>query len=222
MELYIVKPNLEISDCENCPSEQTLISKKTDYLNLQKQCKELYNLNINNKDNNNNNNKDNIPIWCIPSKNENPYKLKIQSFNLLPQDYTKSDNSSNKNILDKLSIPKLLTNFDGKWLALKFLQLNSDISLLQYKYLKSYTKITKLVKKFFSKPQISESDETEGFKQINNEMSKFKVYENLLSLLLELRKQFEKKYSHFNKQMCDDKVVNNLNININSNTNSNL
>ncbi|KAG0671280.1 hypothetical protein C6P42_003624, partial [Pichia californica] len=164
------------------------------YMKLFKQCAKLTELNTSNdhKKDNDSIEKD-IPSWCVVPNNDNPYKLCLQSLKLKPQDYTKLDpsihsdddnnnnnnNNNNKNnntdtntttsstassLLQRLAIPEDISLSDGKWLALKYLQINSDVALVQYKYLKSHIKITKIMKKYFSKPQVSEEDETEAAK----------------------------------------------------------
>lgn len=243
MDLYIVKPNLEILNCENSPTEETLISKKSNYLQLQKKCKHLAELNGG----------ENIsPPWCkgndggvviggegSPSStgtgkaqdkieasgsgesndsNESDTNhghthtrhhnrsvvLPLQSVALAPEDYTKLHPDTDSISLSKLNIPTHLSLVDGKWLALKYMQLSSDVALLRYKYMKSYAKINRLVQKYFSKPQVSQDDETKGFKEINEEMGKFKIYENILSILVKLKKQFKEKFAGFNlPSTCD-------------------
>jgi hypothetical protein len=230
MDLYIVKPNLEISKCDNCPTSKALLSKKSDYLSLLKKCNKLSELNggnshipswchsptidntlnsgltlshfslpnlpsdDDNKDNNNKNNNDSEDE--DDNDNDNELNLPLQSIKLVPTDYTKSPSPDSVS-LSKLEIPLNITSIDGKWLALKYLQLTSDIALLRYKYLKSYTKINNLVKKYFSKPQVSEDEESSGCKLIDQEMSKFKKFENILTLLLDLKKKFKERFNHF-------------------------
>lgn len=199
MDLYIVKPNLEIADCENCPSDSTLLAKKSAYLSLLKQCNKLSQMNGGEAQ---------TPSWCRCHTNTAPGKtgskedkaaacLSLQSITLTPQDYKKLEPRRESLSLARLDLPNNISAIDGKWLALKYLQLNSDVALMRYKYMKSYAKITKLLKKYFSKPQVSESEESEGLTQINDEMSKFRTFENILTLLLELKKQFHARFSHF-------------------------
>lgn len=230
MNVYIVQPNLEITNCENCPSEETLLSKKADYLANLNKCEKLEQLN----------GMEHVPSWCVSSSrsevssdsddvqghtHSNKHKHKrnhlhnhnhnhnhnhkpasdtdldfqLQSFHPETGDYSKLDNDAADAPLSKLGIPPKVESQDGKWLALKYLQLNTDISLLQYKYLKCYVKINKIVQKWFSKPQITENDEQTGYKLINHEMDKFHKLENLLKLLLNLRLKFQAKYKDFNK-----------------------
>lgn len=220
MDFYIVKPNLQIADCEDCPSDSTLLSKKSAYLSLQKQCRKLSQMNGGDAA---------VPAWCrckspgeprspSPADNDkggrdagggqgqgqghgNPVaSLPLQSITLAPQDYSKLEPRPDALSLARLDLPNNISSLDGKWLALKYLQLNSDVALVRYKYLKSYAKITRLLKKYFSKPQVSEYEDysdSEGFRQINDEMAKFKAFENVLTLLVELKKQFHQRFSHF-------------------------
>lgn len=208
MDIYIVKPNLEISNCENSPSNSTLLSKKSDYISLLQKCNRLCQIN---------GGFEKIPKWCQiksschdkNSKCHNVDELPLQSIVLDPQDYKKLEPKSDYS-LSKLNIPNNISLVDGKWLALKYLQLDSDIALLRYKYLKSYAKITKLLKKYFSKPEISESEESEGLKQIDNEMSKFKALENILSMLLSLKVNFQNRFSDFESTTPELKQLENV------------
>ena len=209
MDFYIVKPNLQIADCEDCPSDSTLLSKKSAYLSLQKQCRKLSQMNGGDAE---------VPPWCrcktpghrspSPSseggdgEDADPAipSLPLQSITLAPQDYSKLEPRPDSLSLARLHLPNNISSLDGKWLALKYLQLNSDVALVRYKYLKSYAKIIRLLKKYFSKPQVSEYEDysdSEGFKQINDEMAKFKTFENILTLLVELKKKFHQRFSHF-------------------------
>lgn len=218
MDVYFVKPNLEISNCENCPNQTTLVSKKAHYLSLLKKCTQLSELNggdsqipnwcnhistkedddtddeideevdDNDKNNDNNNENDDEEILVLP----------IQSFNPTVTDYTKPiDKENAPSVLYKLQIPTKPTPMDGKWLALKYLQITSDIALVRYKYLKSYTKVNKLVCKYFSKPDLSLAEEQKGTQVVDTEMKRFRELENLLNLLLELKKQFEGTFHNF-------------------------
>lgn len=214
MQLFIVQPNLKISDCDNCPSDSTLITKKHCYLKNLSNCKKIvHSLSSDEPE----------PSWCMaekgpescpsptspiiptcPDSAEWPLCLPLQSINLTPSDFqnldlnpdSKGEKEITSDILFKrLNIPKNLSQDEYKWLAVKYLQLISDISLLDYKYLKSFVKINKIIKKYFSKTEVSKNDEEIGFKCFNHEKKKFKKIEHFLILLLDLKKKFNSLYS---------------------------
>lgn len=203
MDVYFVKPNLEISNCDNCPNNNTLVCKKAYYLSLLKKCTKLSELNGGDSQ---------IPNWCNgkfhdekedtededTEDSENILTLPIQSFKLTIDDYTNPlDKDNIPPLLYKLQIPSKLTPNDGKWLALKYLQLTSDIALVRYKYTKCYTKINKMISKYFSKPDLSLAEEKKGTKLVDKKLKRFRNLENLLNMLLELKNQFEKTFHNF-------------------------
>lgn len=236
MDVYFVKPNLQILSCDSCPTEENLVSKKSVYLSLLDKCSQLQQISEHESA---------IPTWCtnesedssdlssgsstpsieslntLNAKKSSPESLTIekqsskgsrhndnkdavsdilnfplQSLKLSPEDCYRETRITDSLLLTKLNLPSEISSTDNKWIALKYLQLSTDVALLQYKYLKSYTKINKLVKKYFSKPDISESQEAKGFKCISYEMNKFKSLENVLTLLLRLQEQFQTRFSN--------------------------
>lgn len=121
--------------------------------------------------------------------------LPLQAVKLTPEDCIKPDIDTDSTLLAKLNLPTKIPSADGKWLALKLLQLKADIALVRYKYLKSYTKINKLVMKYFSKPDISETQEAKGYHAIDHEMTKFKHLENVLTLLTTMQDHFYQRFA---------------------------
>lgn len=278
MNIYIVKPDLHITDCDDTPTNSTLLSKKTDYLQSKNNCDKFLktlvqtnpaspdtnsnsssNTNTDTKtdtnqvsssiniiqtssqssnDNNNTNDKNicsvnpdiaSIPRWCIANTDKLDFTnntdidsqsmassisgsystcndeikppptkhFQLQSFSLDSNSYKDSDQIPNNEntLLSYLKIPNgVCLQTHGKWLTLKYLQILSDISLLRYKYLKSYSKLNKIIKKYFSKAVITESDEENGFKEFDIENESFKKLEHTLNLLIAIKKAFENKF----------------------------
>ncbi|TID13524.1 hypothetical protein CANINC_004882 [Pichia inconspicua] len=249
MDVYFVKPNLQILSCDSCPTEENLVIKKTLYLSLLNKCSQLQQMSGSDSK---------LPSWCtndpqtsndMTSSSSTPsveslnnmnmtrspkttatpkcflkhmlndsqnnrkdpsldiLTFPLQSVKLTPEDCYRKNKITDTIFFTRLNLPTNISSADRKWLALKYLQLSADVALLQYKYLKSYTKINKLVKKYFSKPQISESEEANGFRCISYEMDKFKSLENVLTFLTHLQDKFQTHFSNINIANVPDTTI---------------
>ncbi|VEU20924.1 DEKNAAC101889 [Brettanomyces naardenensis] len=274
MQLFVVHPNLEVSDCDSSPTAETINVKKQSYLhNLKKYRKLIQRLSSDPS-------VKEIPDWCLTRDTESNISevllnnsaaftfdseeqqqteeatsvtsdeaddaheesqhrrsssacfaqrleainrvedlpietIQITSENQLPFKETngdrKPDGSRVYYLLPQLNLPENapLTPRYKDFLALKYFQLTTDLSLVEFKYIQIYSKINKIIKKYFSTPELTPEIEDEGFSKVNIEMELFRKLENVLVRLRRLKTEFEDKFGgQFQRQSAKAQVAN--------------
>ncbi|QPG73318.1 hypothetical protein FOA43_000628 [Brettanomyces nanus] len=252
MQIFMVHPNLEVSDCDSAPSAATINDKKQTYLhNLRRFRKLIHRLSHDDS-------VKTIPDWCLTRDTENNVTeiirrnsgestfdtqqhaftdpesdssdgidnhgkspsmcsaKKLESINTvedlpietvqitdedqLPFKEAKGDRYPDGSrvyyLLDRMNLPKVTTMTPDfkNFLALKYFQLTTDLSLVEFKYIEIYSKINKIIKEYFSKPELTPEIEDEGFSKVNVQMDLFRKLENVLVRLRRLRLEFEDRF----------------------------
>ncbi|GMG56235.1 unnamed protein product [Ambrosiozyma monospora] len=104
----------------------------------------------------------------------------------------------------KLQLPK---NAPKKLLSLRYFQLTTDMSLLEYKYLQLYSLVNNTIKEYFGASELELEKEEEGYHVVSQEMDFFKKLENLLIKLRFLKVEFENRFSSvFSEELDGIKV----------------
>lgn len=204
MEMFIVKPNLELLNCQD-QTHESLVNQKSQYLKHLSKIQSLCH-----------SHKNAIPEWCHDSSNDtecsllamgrrtsiistdsqkhssnnhiNCLNLKLQSIDL-SDDLIKSQSDYPFSILN---IPHNMSGEDKHWIELKKLQLETDIALVEYKCNKALVKMNNVVKSKFSKEALSREEEERGLKVVSKECDKFKRLENVLKKLVVLKGELGK------------------------------
>ncbi|KAH3661539.1 hypothetical protein OGAPHI_006387 [Ogataea philodendri] len=232
VQLFVVHPDLQVSDCNDCPSQNSLDKKKGEYIKNLKYYKRLTAKLSHNAD------VAQVPNYCLTRNTEQNVNdiihsaekmddgsdddkptlddvhelshLPLSSMQISEDDFTKQGTTrvDSMSLEEKLELP---ANLDSRsmdedtnnFLALKYLQIITDLSLVEYKYLQSYSKINESIKKYFSMPELTSDLEEEGCTVVSNEMEFFKKLELLLKRSRELKSQFEEKYLLPRQQVSD-------------------
>lgn len=90
-------------------------------------------------------------------------------------------------LLDRLNMPP---NASSDLLGIKLLQLNTDISLVEFKYIQVYSQINQTIKKYFAAPELTPEMEEEGYTAVDRQMSFFRKLEFLLIRLRRILEEF--------------------------------
>lgn len=216
MEMFIVKPNLELLSCQD-QSHQALVNQKSAYLQHLSKIQSLCH-----------SHQKELPSWCHDSSRDVDCtslalgrRTSVVSNDSQPDtvrglaSLSLCDNAQDKNCLgiqlqslrltnelieseepfpfSVLGIPSDVSSKDRTWVDLKKLQLETDIALVKYKYNKALTKLNSAVKCQFSKAFITPEEEERGLKVVSKDCDKFKRLERVLSKLVDLNADFSKK-----------------------------
>ncbi|KAG7807862.1 hypothetical protein KL921_004157 [Ogataea angusta] len=223
VQLFVVHPDLQVSNCDDCPSEESLGKKKDAYLNSYK----LYNKLI--RQLSSNPEITELQNWCLTKNAEqnvrrilehardedvsvdpetineldaidNMDDLKLSSFKVSDADFSKQASLKERamSLIQRLDLPDnldkdLTDRKTNNFLAFKYLQIVMDLSLIEYKYLQVYSKINTAIKKYFSSPELTLDMEEEGCRIVSTQMDFFRKLEVLLKNLSSVKAEFEKK-----------------------------
>ncbi|KAG7909068.1 hypothetical protein KL906_002562 [Ogataea polymorpha] len=223
VQLFVVHPDLQVSNCDDCPSKESLGKKKDAYVNSYRLYNKLIRQLCSNPE------VTELPNWCLTKNAEHNVRrilehardedvsvdpetineldaidnmddLKLSSFKVNDADFSSQSSLKEKtlSLIQRLDLPddldKDLTNQKtNSFLAFKYLQIVMDLSLIEYKYLQIYSRINTAIKKYFSSPELTLDMEEEGCRIVSTQMDFFKKLEVLLKELSSVKAEFEKK-----------------------------
>ncbi|QOU23048.1 hypothetical protein BRETT_003239 [Brettanomyces bruxellensis] len=126
--------------------------------------------------------------------------IRLNDEDQLPFKKNKGDKNSDGSLiiymLQRINLPKKAKEGQNYrvFLVVKYLEISTDVLLVEYKYIQVYSRMNEIIRKYFSKPELTPEMEEEGFKQVNKEMDFFKKLENILVRLRRLKAEFKDTY----------------------------
>lgn len=126
--------------------------------------------------------------------------IKLTDNDKLPFKKSKGDKHPDGSLvtymLQRIKLPTEKHNSSNcrAFLMVKYLGISTDILLVEYKYVQIYSRMNSIIKKYFSKPELTAEMEEEGFEKVNKQMDFFKKLENVLVRLRRLKAEFEDAY----------------------------